>query len=166
MQSLSKLLLVPPTTPDPLLDQIRRSGGTEKVLAFLRRTVPDVTAIPQTTYWLYREFERSGQRDSYQRPYYAKRSQLARAVLEMIVANDDAMAPAVSDLLWSICEETSWVLPAHEEQGPAFWELKERSPSILVCNFINPSRRASGRGGQPGTYTSTGITLSTPPEIL
>ena len=24
---------------------------------------------------------------------------------------------------WSICEETSWVLPAHEEQGPDYWDL-------------------------------------------
>ncbi len=30
------------------------------------------------------------------------------------------MRDVVHDLVWSICEETSWVLPAHEEQGPRY----------------------------------------------
>src|SRR6185503_17328535 len=30
------------------------------------------------------------------------------------------------------------------------------SLATLACNLSNPSRRASGRGGQPATYTSTG----------
>ena len=42
---------------------------------------------------------------------------------------------AIHDLLWSICEETSWVLPAHEEQGPDFWDLKPSrasAPGALI----------------------------------
>ena len=33
-----------------------------------------------------------------------------------------------------------------------------RNCSLLIfsCNLIKPSKSASGRGGQPGTYTSTG----------
>ena len=48
---------------------------------------------------------------------------LTRAVIEMILG-DESMRDVINDLLWSICEETTWVLPAHEEQGPDFWELK------------------------------------------
>jgi hypothetical protein len=33
---------------------------------------------------------------------------------------------------------------------------------IFCCSFCRPSSRASGRGGQPGMYTSTGMILSTP----
>jgi hypothetical protein len=33
------------------------------------------------------------------------------------------MRDAVQDLAWNICEETTWVLPAHEEQGPGYWDL-------------------------------------------
>src|SRR6185312_12651468 len=33
---------------------------------------------------------------------------------------------------------------------------------IFSCNFKKPPINASGRGGHPGTYTSTGIILSTP----
>ncbi len=108
---------------DPLLEQIRRSPGTSKILEHMRRAAPDLRAIPQTTYSLYRQFEHTGEREGYQQPYYIKRSLLSRAVLEMIMG-DESRRDVVSDLLWSICEETSWVLPAHEEQGPDFWELK------------------------------------------
>lgn len=122
MKNLAQILQL--TAPaDPLLDQIRRSPGTPKILEHLRRVVPDLHTIPQTTYSLYREFEHTGEREGYQQPYYIKRSQLSRAVLEMIMG-DESMRDVVSDLLWSICEETTWVLPAHEEQGPDFWELK------------------------------------------
>ena len=41
-----------------------------------------------------------------------------------MILGDDSMRDAIHDLLWSICEETTWVLPAHEEQGPDFWDLK------------------------------------------
>ena len=121
MQTLTQFLRLSPA-PDPLIDQIRRSPGAQPVLHYLRQAVPDLTHIPQTTYAQYREFERTGQRDGYQQPYYQKRSQLTRAVFEMVLG-DNSLTDVVSNLLWSICEETSWVLPAHEEQGPEFWEL-------------------------------------------
>lgn len=115
-------LLKPALAPDPLLDQIRTSPASPKILDHLRKTIPDLRTIPQTTYTLYREFEHNGQRDGFQKPHFLKRSQLTRAVLEMIMG-DESMRDIIHDLLWSICEETSWVLPAHEEQGPNFWEL-------------------------------------------
>ena len=36
------------------------------------------------------------------------------------------------------------------------------STCTRCCSFISPSRTASGRGGQPGTYTSTGTIVSMP----
>lgn len=104
-------------------DEIRRGPAMPLMRDALHRAAPDLPAIPQTTYTLYREFERSGERDTYQQPYFAKRSLLTRAVLDLI-AGDDGARDAVHDLLWSICEETTWVLPAHEEQGPDYWELR------------------------------------------
>ena len=37
---------------------------------------------------------------------------------------------------------------------------------ILPCSSSRPWNSASGRGGQPGMYTSTGTTLSTPLTTL
>jgi hypothetical protein len=108
---------------DHVYEEIRRSPATPLMLNLLRRDAPDLTALPQTTYTLYREFERNGERGNYQRVYFAKRSMLTRAVMEMIMGAD-SMRDVIQDVLWSICEETTWVLPAHEEQGPDYWELK------------------------------------------
>lgn len=121
---MSKLkhLLQLDKSPDPLLEQIRSSPGTRVMLAALRKAVPEPGSYPHTTYTLYREFERTGMRGSFQSVYFARRAQLTRSVLEMILG-DDSYRDIIHDLLWSICEETTWVLPAHEEQGPAFWDL-------------------------------------------
>ena len=111
------------TSPEGLITQIRRSPAAALLLERVRQVVPDLSAIPQTTYTLYREFEHSGLRDRYQSVYFMKRAQLTRAVLETILG-DEGLLDTVQDLLWSICEETSWLVPAHEEQGPDFWDLK------------------------------------------
>ncbi len=106
-----------------LLAQVRQSAGTAPILEYLRVQAPDLTSIPQTTYTLYRQFEHSGYRRGFERMHFLKRSMLTRAVIEFILG-DENRRNVIQDLLWSICEETSWVLPAHEEQGPDFWELK------------------------------------------
>jgi hypothetical protein len=114
-----------PTPPQNLINAVRTSKSVQPLLKAIRDYVPDLSTIPQLTYTLYRQFEHTGERDGYQPPYFLKRSQLTRAVLEIVLGDESsAMLDAVQDRLWSICEETSWVLPAHEEQGPNYWELQ------------------------------------------
>jgi len=106
-----------------LLSQVRQSAGITAVLENLRQQAPDLANIPTTTYTLYRQFEHTGFRRGYERLFFLKRAMLTRAVVEFILG-DGSLRDTIQDLLWNICEETSWVLPAHEEQGPDFWELK------------------------------------------
>ncbi len=70
--------------------------------------------IPQTTYTLYRTYRKDGTRRPYERPYFAKREMLVRAVMLAWLGEDAAAQDHVNDLLWSLCEETNWVAPAHE----------------------------------------------------
>lgn len=72
--------------------------------------------IPETTYTKYRAYLRDGQRPPYEKPYFAKRQCLTQAVMQAWLGQDGAAIDRVNDLLWSICEETNWVLPAHERQ--------------------------------------------------
>ena len=132
MPNLQQFLLLEPSL-DPLFEQIQTSTGTPFILSALRKAVPELGSYPHTTYTLYREFERTGQRGSFQSVYFNRRAQLTRAVLEMMLG-DVSRRDLIHDLLWSICEETTWVLPAHEEQGPAFWDL-------------HPSPRQQGAAG-------------------
>lgn len=111
--------------PGPVSDlraQIRRSATTPHLLDAIRAEIPDRGAIPALTYTLYRTFEHEGTRGPYENPYFLKRARLTRGVLELLAGDDSALDP-VQDLAWSICEETTWVLPAHEEQGPDYWEI-------------------------------------------
>ncbi len=118
------------THPAPLSDlreQIRTAPMTGPMLEVMRGMVPDVQKIPLLTYHLYREFEHTGSRPEYQDPYFLRRAMLARALVEYIIGDATMLRP-IEDLLWAICEETSWVVPAHEEQGPNYWDIE---PPIL-----------------------------------
>jgi hypothetical protein len=41
---------------------------------------------------------------------------LTAASLLIYFEKDDSQLPLINDLIWSICEESSWVLPAHERK--------------------------------------------------
>lgn len=112
--------------PAPVMDlraQVRQSPTTPVLLDAMRQEIADTGAIPVLTYSLYRTFEHIGTRGPYEDPYFFKRARLTRAVLEYVMGQE-AQRDVIHDLAWSICEETTWLLPAHEEQGPDYWELE------------------------------------------
>jgi hypothetical protein len=122
-------------SPAPIADlraQIRDSKITPQMLTRMRASVPNVEDIPMLTYTSYREFERTGERPGFQDPYFMRRAMLTRALVEYI-AGDASMLSPIEDLLWAICEETSWVVPAHEEQGPDYWEFN--IPPVRTAPF-------------------------------
>jgi hypothetical protein len=61
----------------------------------------------------YGRFSRDGDRQAYERPYFARRTRLGAAVLAAALAGP---APdrinEVIDGVWLLCEETSWCLPS------------------------------------------------------
>lgn len=105
-----------------LREQIRSSPVTRRMIEAMRAIVPDVRGFPVLTYSMYREFERTGERPSFQNPYFHRRAMLTRALVEYMMGDTEMLDP-IHDLLWAICEETSWVVPAHEEQGPDYWDI-------------------------------------------
>ena len=130
-EDLKRWLESPAAVAD-LRAQIAQSPTTPHLLSAIRREIDDQEPIPALTYTLYRTFEHEGTRGPYEVPYFLKRARLTRAVIELLMG-DDSARDRVHDLAWSICEETSWVLPAHEEQGPAIWELAP--PYIRTAPF-------------------------------
>jgi hypothetical protein len=118
---LSRWLAAPAPITD-LRAQVRQSPTTPVLLEAIRQEITDTGAIPALTYTLYRTFEHSGIRGPYETPYFLKRARLTRAALEYLMG-DESMRDVIHDLAWAICEETSWVMPAHEEQGPGYWDL-------------------------------------------
>ena len=93
------------------------------MLELMRQNVPDVSNIPMLTYSKYREFEHTGERPSYQESLlFTPRH--AHSCAGRIHHGRSAMLSRIEDLLWAICEETSWVVPAHEEQGSDYWDIE------------------------------------------
>lgn len=72
----------------------------------------DVEQMPQTTYSRYQAFARDGEREPYQDPYFLKRHRLNALVMQFLAGRHEAKEQ-IEDYLWAICEESTWVVPAH-----------------------------------------------------
>lgn len=58
-------------------------------------------------------FVRTGDRQVYELPYFERRRKLIGAVLAECVSNDGSYMGCIIDGLWCICEESTWVVSAH-----------------------------------------------------
>ena len=69
-------------------------------------------SYPMRTLTGFMEFVRSGSRKSDETPYFFRRRKLCTAVLACLTGNREAMDD-VLDGIWCICEESTWVISAH-----------------------------------------------------
>ncbi|GHO97111.1 hypothetical protein KSF_071590 [Reticulibacter mediterranei] len=95
------------------IQTLQTAPQTRVVLAQTQHLMEGIEQIPQTSYTFYRLFLRNGDRDNYQAPYFLKRARLAAAAVRLFLGQTE-LKDSVQDYLWSICEESNWVLPAHE----------------------------------------------------
>ena len=72
-----------------------------------------VAALPATL-WL--EFKRTGERPGFQEPRALRRQMLASMVLAECLEGQGRYLDPLLDVVWAICEESSWVLPAHQTE--------------------------------------------------
>jgi hypothetical protein len=95
-------------------DELARAPQTRRVLAQTEALLEGLEHVPQTTYSAYRLFREKGERSRYEAAYFLKRARLSAAALRLFLGQTELRAP-VQDYLWSVCEESNWVLPAHEK---------------------------------------------------
>ncbi len=69
-------------------------------------------ALPATAFLAY---ARTGDRRAYEAPYFARRRLLIGAALAECAAGNGAYLDAAIDGLWLLCEESSWVISAHND---------------------------------------------------
>lgn len=79
--------------------------------AYLGKPVP---ALPAS---LYMEFVRVGDRSRYEAPYFTRRRALFALTVVECLENSGRCLNDIVDLVWTMCEESSWVLPAHNYQA-------------------------------------------------
>ena len=58
-------------------------------------------------------FVRNGSRQADEKPYFTRRKKLCAAVLNACAFPEEAETDAIIDGIWCICEESSWVISAH-----------------------------------------------------
>ena len=68
-------------------------------------------ALPAT---LYLDYARTGNRARFEAPYFVRRATLAALVQAECVEGRGRFVDAIADAVWSICEESSWCIPAHD----------------------------------------------------
>ncbi len=70
---------------------------------------------PLLTASLFARYKADGDRQAYERPYFARRDKLAAAVIGAVLTGDTGAD--ITDGVWLLCEETTWCLPAHQPGG-------------------------------------------------
>ncbi len=66
---------------------------------------------------VFMEFHRNGNRTNYQKLYSARRKALNVAILAELFENKGRFIDFMVNLIWMICEETTWIIPAHNNIG-------------------------------------------------
>ncbi len=71
--------------------------------------------IPPLPWSLLRLFEDTGDRILFETPYFARRKALTDLEISILAGRDTdgSLRTALHDLLWAICDEYSWAVPAH-----------------------------------------------------
>ncbi|MEG1924829.1 MAG: heparinase II/III family protein [Ruthenibacterium sp.] len=70
-------------------------------------------SYPSLTAQAYRAYALTGDRAGYEAPHDLRRKALATLTLAECLTGDGARLNTILDGIWCICEESSWVLPAH-----------------------------------------------------
>ncbi len=60
-------------------------------------------------------YSRTGDRQAFEQPYFARRKLMIGATFAECVLDDGAHLDAIIDGLWAICEESTWVVSAHND---------------------------------------------------
>ena len=81
----------------------------------------------------YLQFARNGNRSEYETPYFARRDILGTLVIAECMEGKGRFLDAITNAVWSICEESSWVVPAHmymqgDGPGPAGYQRAGGGP--------------------------------------
>ncbi|MCL2118020.1 MAG: hypothetical protein FWH27_06285 [Planctomycetaceae bacterium] len=104
-----------PITDRQAWDALREQFDVVAIIAGAERVM--ATTIPETPETLYMDFFETGNRDRYQRVRGQKYSRVGTLVLAECFENEGRFLPAIEESVKAICNDPSWVLPAHDTNG-------------------------------------------------
>jgi hypothetical protein len=86
------------------------------------------SAWPHLPADVYLQFSVNGNRINFENPYMSRREILSSLVVAECIEGSGRFISAILNASWSICEESSWCLPAHisaQQAGPGLPDVKE-----------------------------------------
>lgn len=93
------------------------------------------TPLEPLSFSLFRLFETTGERADFERVYFDRRRRLAGLVLTSVVDHTSDYLTTLSDLIWEICNEYTWALPAHLPIGVVQVRENRLPPEQVVDLF-------------------------------
>lgn len=110
MRDASIFQLAPSVEDRPAWERV-----PEEYRAGLIREAGDLAgeSVPVLTAGQYMRFQQKGDREAWRQPAVRRRGMLASLVMGAAASGLDSYDGAIVDLIWAICEESSWVLPAN-----------------------------------------------------
>ena len=115
------------TVKERAREYARQSGLWEQIAAKLKATEP----IPVLRYSDYRDYQRTGSRERYERLVSQRVEQTHLAALALWLDHPAANVDYLQDLLWAWCE-SAWNYPAHEL---SHIELVSSSIALLLAEY-------------------------------
>jgi hypothetical protein len=79
---------------------------------------------PLLTATAYGRYKADGDRQGYERPYFARRDKLMAAVITAVLTGDTSTAD-ITDGVWLLCEESTWCPPAHQPSTRQYGSLPD-----------------------------------------
>jgi len=93
---------------------------------YLDKPVP---SLPAT---LYLEYQRIGNRSNYQNIWYQRRKMLHCLVLAECMEGKRRFLDSIANVVWAICEESSWTWPAHVGAQKAGVDLPDTTEPVVA----------------------------------
>jgi len=96
-----------------------------------------VPFLPAT---LYLDCDRTGNRLNYETPCHERRRRLTAMAIAECLVNDGRYVDDMIDLIWAICEESTWCTPAHAPSAlpdvdDPYLELYGVGTSVTLCEI-------------------------------
>ncbi|MAU08295.1 MAG: hypothetical protein CL607_00620 [Anaerolineaceae bacterium] len=105
----------PPANDRQAWSKVRAELGEEKIARYIAKgeacAAMDIPPLPAT---LYLDFKRTGERLNYENPVAKRRSMLMSLTLAECLEYEGRFLDPLLDLVWAMCEESSWSYPAHQ----------------------------------------------------
>jgi len=115
---------------------IARKKAGRQILSSARKVFKSLYPIPRSTYTQYRQFLRNGGRSEYERPHFQQGRNFSAACMLQFLDPSPEHLDAVQDYIWDICEQTTWIAPAHELGGVDLMATEQAFSLAEACALL------------------------------